>query len=57
MPDLKSPAASDEKRVSEIGEISLKWWLKNRGVLAEESLHVAGYFSATSSRHEVCRLW
>lgn len=45
VPDLKSPAASDEKRVSEIREISLKWWLKNRGVLAEESLHVAGYFS------------
>jgi hypothetical protein len=44
-PDLKSPAASDEKRVSEIREISLAWWLKNRGLLAEESFKVAGYFS------------
>lgn len=44
-PDLKSPAASDEKRVSEIRKISLEWWLRNRGVLAEESFKVAGYFS------------
>ena len=43
--DLSSPAASDEKRASEIREISLKWWLKNRGLLAEESFNVAGYFS------------
>jgi hypothetical protein len=45
LPDLKSPAASEEKRVSEIREIGLSWWLKNRGLLAEESFKVAGYFS------------
>jgi len=45
IPDLKSPASSDEKRVSEIMEITLEWWLKNRGVLAEESFKVAGFFS------------
>lgn len=45
VPDLKSPAASDEKRTSEIRKIGLEWWLKNRGLLAEESFKVAGYFS------------
>ncbi len=45
VPDLKSPAASDEKRISEIRKISLEWWLKHRGLLAEESFRVAGYFS------------
>lgn len=45
LPDLRSAAAGDEKRVSEIAKISLAWWLKNRGVLAEESFKVAGYFS------------
>ncbi len=44
-PDLKSPGASDEKRESEITKICLEWWLKNRGLLAEESFKVAGYFS------------
>ncbi len=44
-PDLEAPAASDEKRVSEIKTIGLQWWVRNRGLLAEESLEVAGYFS------------
>ena len=44
-PDLRSPAASEGKRVSEITKISLQWWTKNRGLLAEESFKVAGYFS------------
>ena len=44
VPGLKAPAASDAKRVSEIREIGLDWWLKNRGVLAEESFKVVGYF-------------
>ena len=47
VPDLKSPAASDEKRIAEVRKISLAWWLKNRGLLAEESFKVAGYFSVT----------
>ncbi len=46
LPDLKSPAASEEKRASEIEKIGVEWWLKNRGLLAEEALRVAGYFSA-----------
>ncbi len=45
VPDLKSPAAGHEKRVSEIRQIGVEWWLKNRGVLAEEAFKVAGYFS------------
>lgn len=47
VPDLKSPSANDQKRVSEIREIAFKWWFKNRGLLAEESFRVAGYFSVT----------
>jgi hypothetical protein len=43
-PDLRSPAASEGKRVSEITKIGLAWWVKNRGLLAEESLKVAGFF-------------
>jgi hypothetical protein len=34
-----------ERGVSEIGEIGLAWWVKNRGLLAEESLRVAGSFA------------
>jgi hypothetical protein len=45
LPDLKSPAANEEKRVSQIKKIGLEWWLKNRGLAAEEALRVAGYFS------------
>jgi hypothetical protein len=45
LPDLKSPAANEEKRVSQIEKIGLEWWLKNRGLTAEEALRVAGYFS------------
>ncbi len=47
VPDLKSPSANDQKRVSEIREIGFKWWFKNRGLLAEESFRVAGYFPVT----------
>ena len=45
LPDLKSPAPNEEKRISEIEKIGLAWWLKNRGLAAEEALSVAGYFS------------
>lgn len=44
-PDLKSPVADDGKRVSEISKIGRDWWVRNRGLLAEESVKVAGYFS------------
>ena len=47
VPDLKSPSANDQKRVSEIREIGFKWWFKNCGLLAEESFRVAGYLSVT----------
>ncbi len=47
VPDLKSPSASDHKRVSEIREIGFKWWFKYRGLLAEESFRIVGYFSVT----------
>jgi hypothetical protein len=43
-PDLKSPSADDEKRVTEMRELALRWWFTNRGMLAEESVRVAGYF-------------
>jgi hypothetical protein len=39
VPDLKSPAASDEKRVAEIGEISLAWWLKKVIALGAQEGH------------------
>jgi hypothetical protein len=45
-PDLKPPTAGEERRAFEIGEIAREWWLKNRGLLAEESFKVAGSFSA-----------
>jgi hypothetical protein len=45
LPDLKSPAANEENRVSQIEKIGLEWWLKNRRLTAEEALRVAGYFS------------
>jgi hypothetical protein len=45
VPDLISPAAGDEKRISEIGKIGVAWWVGNRGRLAEESFRVAGYFA------------
>jgi hypothetical protein len=45
LPDLKTPAASDKERLSKIHDIATAWWLKNRGLLAEESIRVAGYFS------------
>jgi hypothetical protein len=47
VPDLESPSANDQTRVSEIREIGFRWWFKNRGLLAEESFRVAGYFSVT----------
>lgn len=45
LPDLQPPSNVDKKHVSQIETIALQWWLKNRGLLAEESLRVAGYFS------------
>lgn len=45
LPDLKSPTAKDKERVSQINQIGTQWWLKHRGLLAEESLRVVGYFS------------
>ena len=44
-PDIKAPSNSDADSVKVIQEIGTKWWLKNRGMLAEESLSVKGYFS------------
>jgi hypothetical protein len=43
--DLMPPAASDGRRVAEIREVGLAWWVKNRGLLAEESPRVAGSFA------------
>lgn len=42
--DLRPPTPADEKRVAEVREIGLQWWFKHRGLLAEESFKVAGYF-------------
>jgi hypothetical protein len=43
-PDLNPPSAGEEKRAMEIREVALRWWFKHRGLLAEESVRVAGYF-------------
>ncbi len=45
LPDLKPPSGIDQKQLSRIETIGLDWWLKNRGLLAEESLTITGYFS------------
>jgi hypothetical protein len=43
--DLKAVTAVDKERSAQVEDLALKWWMKNRGMLAEESLTVAGYFS------------
>jgi hypothetical protein len=42
--DLRPPMPQDGKRVIEVRDIGVQWWFENRGILAEESLKVAGYF-------------
>jgi hypothetical protein len=44
VPDLTPPSAADEKRATEIRKLALRWWVAHRGLLAEESLRVAGHF-------------
>jgi hypothetical protein len=44
IPDLKPPSAGDLATKKRIESIGTEWWLKNRGLLAEESPRVAGYF-------------
>jgi hypothetical protein len=44
IPDLKAPSSSEVPRAEKMRSIGTEWWLKNRGLLAEESLKVAGYF-------------
>jgi hypothetical protein len=44
MPDLTTPSRGDEKRVAAIRELGTQWWLHSRGLLAEESVRVVGYF-------------
>jgi hypothetical protein len=43
-PDLTAPSTGDEKRVAEIREVGTRWWMQSRGLLAEESVRVVGYF-------------
>ena len=45
IPDLKAPLPADAARVKQVENIGTLWWLKNRGLLAEESPRVVGYFS------------
>ncbi len=43
--DLEAPLSSDAGRVRHVEDIGIGWWLKNRGLLAEETVKVKGYFS------------
>lgn len=45
LPDLQPPAGVDQKQLARIEDLGREWWQKNRGLLAEESLKLAGYFS------------
>jgi hypothetical protein len=45
IPDLKAPLIADAARTKKIEHIGIRWLLKNRGLLAEESASVKGYFS------------
>ena len=49
IPDLKKPTDSDAQRVSEITKIGQDWWLRHRGLLAEESFRIVGYFTVARS--------
>jgi hypothetical protein len=42
---LQTPSVLDASRAKRLESIGLDWWMHNRGLLAEESLKIAGYFS------------
>src|ERR1700722_6981183 len=43
--DIQAPSNSEATRGARVKEIGTAWWIRNRGLLAEESLRVAGHFS------------
>jgi hypothetical protein len=47
--DLKTPSTAEAALGKELAGVGQDWWLKNRGLLAEESPRVAGYFYAFRS--------
>jgi hypothetical protein len=49
IPDLKIPTPAEATIGKELAQVGETWWLKNRGLLAEESPRTAGYFYAFRS--------
>jgi hypothetical protein len=45
IPGLTAPSASDALKVRKIQNLALGWWMRNKRILANETLYVVGYFS------------
>ncbi len=44
MPDLKAPESAEDQSVAAVRDFAVGWWMRNQGLLAEESFRVAGHF-------------